>query len=54
MPIMDVPAKGPRALRKFKRCGAHLTQAHSFIKQVARDKVDLFTHWQLVANSSFV
>jgi RNA-directed DNA polymerase len=42
------------ARRKFKRFGARLTQAHCFIKQVARDKVDLFTHWRLAANGSFV
>jgi RNA-directed DNA polymerase len=42
------------ARRKFKRFGAHLTQAHCFITQVARDKVDLFTHWQLAANGLFV
>ena len=42
------------ARRKFKRFGAHLTQAHCFIKQVARDQVDLFTHWRLAAQGSFV
>jgi RNA-directed DNA polymerase len=42
------------ARRKFKRFGAHLTQAHCFIKQVARDKVDLFTHWRLAAQGSSV
>jgi group II intron reverse transcriptase/maturase len=42
------------ARRKFKRFGARLTQAHCFIKQVARDKVDLFTHWRLAAQGSFV
>jgi group II intron reverse transcriptase/maturase len=42
------------ARRKFKRFGASLTQAHCFIKQVARDQVDLFTHWRLVAQGSFV
>jgi RNA-directed DNA polymerase len=42
------------ARRKFKRFGAHLTLAHCFIKQVARDQVDLFTHWRLAAQGSFV
>jgi RNA-directed DNA polymerase len=42
------------ARRKFKRFGARLTQAHCFIKQVARDNVDLFTHWRLAAQGSFV
>ena len=42
------------ARRKFKRFGAHSTQAHCFIKQVARDKVDLFTHWRLAAQGSSV
>jgi RNA-directed DNA polymerase len=42
------------ARRKFKRFGARLTQAHCFIKQVARDNVDLFTHWRLVEQGSFV
>jgi RNA-directed DNA polymerase len=42
------------ARRKFKRFGARLTQAHCFIKQVARDKADLFTHWRLAVNGSFV
>jgi RNA-directed DNA polymerase len=42
------------ARRKFKRFGAHPTQAHCFIKQVARDKVDLFTHWRLAAQGSSV
>ena len=42
------------ARRKFKRFGARLTQAHCFIKQVTRDQVDLFTHWRLVAQGSFV
>jgi len=42
------------ARRKFKRFGARLTQAHRFIQQVARDRVDLFTHWRLAAQGSFV
>jgi RNA-directed DNA polymerase len=42
------------ARRKFKRFGARLTHAHCFIKQVARDQVDLFTHWRLAAQGSFV
>ena len=42
------------ARRKFKRFGPRLTQAHCFIKQVARDKADLFTHWRLAAQGSFV
>jgi RNA-directed DNA polymerase len=42
------------ARRKFKRFGARLTQAHCFIKQVARDNVDLFTHWRLAEQGSLV
>jgi RNA-directed DNA polymerase len=41
------------ARRKFKRFGPRLTQAHRFIKHVARDKADLFTHWRLAAQGSF-
>ena len=54
-PLVDYVNQKLKAwiMRKYKRFRFHKTRASLFLRQLARDNVDLFVHWQSFGTITF-